>query len=182
GVAAMFICLSLILAVPNMQQALHPDENGVPIIITIFNEAFGPVGTKLIIAVVAISFLSCLLSLQAAASRLIYAYSHDEMFIGSKLFGRVSERHRVPSNAILFIGMLTGTLCVISYWMEDAITTIVSFGVIGIYLSFQMIVGGALIARARGWKPSGAFRLGRWAWPVNVAALVYGILAIINMA
>jgi amino acid transporter len=45
-----------------------------------------------------------------------------------------------------------------------------------------MVVAAALIARVRGWKPSGAFRLGRWAWPVNVAALVYGALAIINMA
>jgi hypothetical protein len=44
-----------------------------------------------------------------------------------------------------------------------------------------MIVLGALIARAKGWKPSGAFRLGVWAWPVNLAALTYGVLAIINM-
>lgn len=182
GVAAMFICLSLIMAVPNMQGALNPDANGTPIIISIFNNAFGPGVTKLIIAVVAISFLSCLLSLQAAASRLIYAYSHDDMFIGSTLFRHVSEKHRVPSHAIVLIGALTGTLCVISYWMEDAITTIVSFGVIGIYLSFQMIVAAALIARARGWKPSGTFRLGKFAWPVNIAALVYGLLAIVNMA
>jgi len=39
----------------------------------------------------------------------------------------------------------------------------------------------ALIARAKGWKPRGAFRLGIWAWPVNLAGLTYGVLAIINM-
>jgi hypothetical protein len=44
-----------------------------------------------------------------------------------------------------------------------------------------MIVLGALIARAKGWKPSGAFRLGFWAWPVNLAALSYGVLAFVNM-
>jgi hypothetical protein len=44
-----------------------------------------------------------------------------------------------------------------------------------------MIVLGALIARAKGWKASGAFRLGVWAWPVNLAAFTYGVLAIINM-
>jgi amino acid transporter len=87
----------------------------------------------------------------------------------------------VPSNAILLVALLTSALCVIGYWMEDAIATIVSFAAVGIYLSFQMVVIAALIARARGWKPSGAFRLGRWAWPVNIAALVYGVLAIINM-
>ncbi|MDR0672836.1 MAG: APC family permease [Zoogloeaceae bacterium] len=182
GVAAMFICVSLILAVPDIQAALHPDENGVPLIITILSEAFGPVGMKLVVAVVAISFLSCILSLQAAASRMIYAYSHDDMFIGSTFFRRVSEKHRVPSNAIILVGLMTALLCIASYWMENAIVTIVSFGCIGIYLAFQMIVAAALIARARGWKPSGAFRLGAWAWPVNIAALSYGVLAIINMA
>ncbi|MGA9528092.1 MAG: hypothetical protein WBS24_08255, partial [Terriglobales bacterium] len=61
------------------------------------------------------------------------------------------------------------------------IQTIIVFGSAGIYVAFQMIVLGALVARARGWKPSGAFRLGIWAYPVNVAALAYGVLAIINM-
>jgi amino acid transporter len=179
GAAAMFACLSLILAVPDMQKVFSGEDHDP--IVTIFNNAFGPVGSKLIMAVVMISFFSCLLSLQAAASRLIYAYSHDDMFIGSKLFSRVSEQHRVPSNAIILIGMLTISLCVIGYWMEDAVATIVSFAAVGIYLAFQMIVIAALIARARGWKPSGAFRLGVWAWPVNIAALIYGVLAIVNM-
>jgi hypothetical protein len=40
----------------------------------------------------------------------------------------------------------------------------------------------ALVARARGWRPGGTFTLGRWAWPVNVAALAYGLSAIANMS
>jgi amino acid transporter len=179
GAAAMFACLSLIMAVPDMQKVFSGEDHDP--IVTIFNNAFGPVGSKLIMAVVMISFLSCLLSLQAAASRLIYAYSHDDMFIGSTWFRRVSEKHRVPSNAILLVAILTISFCIAGYWMEDAIATIISFAAVGIYLSFQMVVIAALIARARGWQPSGAFRLGKWAWPVNIAALVYGVLAIINM-
>ena len=179
GAAAMFACLSLILAVPDMQKVLAGEDTDP--IVTIFNTAFGPVVSKLIMAVVMISFLSCLLSLQAAASRLLYAYAHDDMFAGSKLFRRVSEKHRVPSNAILLVAAVVSTLIILGYWMEHAITTIVSFAAVGIYLSFQMVVIAALIARARGWKPSGAFRLGKFAWPVNIAALVYGVLAIINM-
>jgi hypothetical protein len=45
-----------------------------------------------------------------------------------------------------------------------------------------MEVAGALFARWRGWRPSGAFRLQGWGWPVNLAALVYGLAAIANMA
>ncbi|MNN83279.1 hypothetical protein D3C81_2003040 [compost metagenome] len=59
--------------------------------------------------------------------------------------------------------------------------TIVGFAAIGIYVSFQLIVVAALIARAKGWLPSGQFTLGKWGLPVNVAALIYGVAAITNM-
>jgi amino acid transporter len=61
------------------------------------------------------------------------------------------------------------------------IQTIVVSAADGIYIAFQMIVLGAVIARIRGWQPSGIFHLGRWGWLVNLAALTYGLLAIINM-
>jgi len=53
--------------------------------------------------------------------------------------------------------------------------------VAGIYLSFQMLVLAALVARARGWSPAGAFTLGGWAYPVNVAAFVFGVAGIVDM-
>jgi amino acid transporter len=64
---------------------------------------------------------------------------------------------------------------------EDALTNIVSFAILGIYGSFQMVVLAALRARLKGWKPAGEFTLGRWGLTVNIAALAYGILAIINI-
>ena len=45
----------------------------------------------------------------------------------------------------------------------NALVSLVSFGVSGIYLSFLLTVIGAIVARARGWVPEGSFRLGRWA-------------------
>jgi hypothetical protein len=44
-----------------------------------------------------------------------------------------------------------------------------------------MVVLGALLARAKGWRPSGPFTLGNWGWVVNVAALAYGVGAIVNI-
>jgi amino acid transporter len=65
--------------------------------------------------------------------------------------------------------------------IQDALTIIVSFSIAGIYLAFQMVVVAALYARFRGWRPSGAFTLGRWGWLVNFAALGYGVAAITNI-
>lgn len=50
-----------------------------------------------------------------------------------------------------------------------------------IYISFQMIVAGALYARFVRWKPSGPFRIGRFATLINVAALIYGVCAIADI-
>jgi amino acid transporter len=63
----------------------------------------------------------------------------------------------------------------------DALNAIVSSAIIAIYAAFQMIVIGALSARLRGWKPTGAFRLGDWGLPVNIAGIVYGIGAIADL-
>ena len=65
---------------------------------------------------------------------------------------------------------------------EDALVKIISFAAFGIYLGFQMVVLAALRARLRGWVPSGKYTLGKWGLPVNIAALVYGITAMVNMA
>jgi amino acid transporter len=56
-----------------------------------------------------------------------------------------------------------------------------SFGVSGIYVSFLMVTVAALIARLRGWRPAGKFRLGRWAYPVNILAIVYGAAMLVNI-
>jgi amino acid transporter len=66
-------------------------------------------------------------------------------------------------------------------WLQDAITIIISFAAVGIYISFQMIVLAALIARRKGWRPSGPFTLGAWGWCVNLIALAYGVSAIVNI-
>jgi amino acid transporter len=67
-------------------------------------------------------------------------------------------------------------------WLQNAIATIISFASVGIYIASQMIVIAALVARGRGWRPGGSFSLGAWGWAVNIAALIYGLCAIVNMS
>jgi amino acid transporter len=135
----------------------------------------------LAVAVVLVSFFSCLLSLQAATSRLLFAYARDGMIFGSKQLSRLSPRTHMPILALLVAGFAPALIAIAGLFLEDAVRTIIVFGSAGIYVAFQMIVLGALFARYRGWIPSGDFRLGAWAWLVNIAALVYGLAAIVNM-
>ncbi|WP_297839096.1 APC family permease [Pseudomonas sp.] len=178
GAAAMFACLALILSVPDMAKVLAGEDTDP--VATILANAFGPVGSRMVMAVVMVSFISCVLSLQAAASRLLFAYARDEMIVGSSLLKRLSANH-VPSFALLISGLMPAAIVCLGMFMADAVATIIGFAAIGIYVAFQMIVIAALIARAKGWRPNGHFTLGAWGIWVNVAALIYGVCAVINM-
>ena len=179
GAAAMLVCLALILAVPDMQSVIA-GKDADPVA-SILRSAVGEVGFRAVIVVVLVSFLSCTLSMQAAASRLLFAYARDEMIAGAKLFSRISPRTHVPVAALLTAGLVAALIALCGLWLQNAVNTIISFASAGIYIAFQMLVLAALIARAKGWKPAGPFTLGRWGWPVNIIALSYGLFAIVDM-
>jgi amino acid transporter len=179
GAAATFVCLSLILSVVDFGAVISGED--VDPISTVLANAFGSVGSKIVLGVVLISFVSCALSLQAAASRLIYSYGRDDMIVGAALWKRFDHRRHVPPFALLVAAVIPAVLIVGSIVSTDALTKLISFGSVGIYIAFQMVVLAALRARAKGWTPTGKYRLDRWAWPVNVGALVYGVAAIVNI-
>ncbi len=177
--AAMLVCLALVLGIPDLHAVLSGQDTDP--VVTVLRTAMGAVGLRAVIAVVMVSFISCLISLEAATSRLLFSYGRDRMIFGSEHLSALSPRTRVPVNALLFAGIVPGLIAVAGLFLEKMVQTIVVSASGGIYVSFQMIVLAALIARAKGWKPGGAFHLGKWGWPINLAALTYGVLAITNM-
>ena len=72
-------------------------------------------------------------------------------------------------------------IVLISAISTDALTKIISFATVGIYVGFQLVVLAALRARLRGWKPAGPFTIGAFALLVNVIGLAYGVAAIVNL-
>ena len=178
--AAAFVCLALILAQTDMAGAIS-GKVADPVAAVLLG-AFGPVGFKIVIGVVLVSFMSCILSLQAATSRLVFAYARDRMIVGSEALSKISPHTHVPVRALVLSGVIAAIIVCLGLIFANAIAIIVASAIIGIYAAFQMIVLGALAARMRGWMPGGKFRLGVWAYPINVVALIYGIGAILDMA
>jgi len=176
---SVFACLALLLAVPDMRAAvMHPEADTLAAII---KSAFGKTGSKAVTLIVLVSYVSCCLSLEAAASRLLYSFGRDRMIMFSRPLGQLSRRHHMPTMALIIAGLLPGVMISLGFWVSNLLEIMVNFAAVGIYVAFQMVVVAALFARARGWQPSGPFRLGRVAWMVNLMAFVYGIAAIINM-
>ncbi|MBJ7437979.1 MAG: amino acid permease [Sphingopyxis sp.] len=177
--ASVFACLALLLAVPDIP-AVISGESPRPLT-DVLVAAFGTSGTRAIAVVIVISFMSCVLSLQAAVSRLIFAFARDRMIFSADLFARLSPDTHVPVAALALAGAVPAAIVLLGAVMADALTTIVTFAVAGVYLAFHMVVIAALVARFRGWRPTGAFTLGGWGWLVNVAAFLYGFGALVNM-
>jgi amino acid transporter len=179
GAAAIWVCLAFVLSISDIGAVMSGKDTDP--IVTLLKASMGDVGFRAVIVVVLVSFISCLLSLQAAASRLIFAYARDEMIFASKFLRHMSTARRVPSNALLMMGAIPAAIALSALWLQNAIATIISFAAVGIYIAFQMIVLAALIARILGWRPAGPFTLGKWGWTVNLLALAYGVAAIINI-
>ncbi|MGO9425120.1 MAG: APC family permease [Steroidobacteraceae bacterium] len=179
GAAALWVCLAFVLSIGDMNAVMSSKDTDP--IVTLLKAAMGEVGFRAVIIVVLVSFISCLLSLQAAASRLVFAYARDQMIFGSHFLSRMSPGRHVPSNALIMMGAIPALIALSALWLQDAIATIISFAAVGIYIAFQMIVLGALFARTRGWRPAGPFTLGEWGWLVNLVALAYGLGAIVNI-
>lgn len=180
GGAASLVCVALLLACPDLKAAIS-GQDADPVASTLI-AALGHAGFRAVIAVVMVSFISCLLSLQAAASRLLYAFARDGMIFAHEPLAKLSPATKVPTTALIVTGVIPALIAALGYVLKDAINTIISSAAIGIYIAFQMVVAAALYARlAKGWKPAGKFTLGGAGLVVNVLALLYGTGAVLNM-
>lgn len=176
GISALMSYVGYVLAAPDLASIVS-GENTDPIP-GILESTLGVVGAKIFLVIACTAFVSCVLSLQAASSRLLHSFARDGMLPGSKWLAKISPRTQVPTNALLVSSFVPMLICVVVYFRPESLVQVTAFAVLGIYISFQAVVLASLRQRFKGWKPAGAFSLGRAGIVVNIAALVYGIIAI----
>jgi amino acid transporter len=185
GLIAAFIAYAgFILAAPNLQDIVDGTvSDPIPEIV---RGATGDLGMTMLLVVAFTIFLSAVLSQQAALSRLMFSFARDNMLPASKWLSKLHEEiggtGAVPRNAMIVAGCAPMLLSVWLYFKPDSITQVTAFAVLGIYICFQMVVLAALRQRLRGWRPAGAWSLGRLGLPINVLALLYGIFAMVLLA
>ncbi|TAN31737.1 amino acid permease [bacterium] len=197
GAASFVLVAALILAIPSGSKEFAQAASfagGVPYIISA--NISSPGLQAVILVLVCLAFFSCGTAVQGAAARVAFSYARDGALPGSSAIRKVSTRFKTPVNAILLAAVIPTLFALLAHFTPanniqlgfvtipanvNALTLLVSFGVSGIYLSFMLIVVGSLVARLRGWVPEGAFRLGRWAYPVTIGGLVYGSVMLLNI-
>jgi amino acid transporter len=186
GAAAVtfILVVALILSAPDLAAAAADPAKTIPMIL---EAHLGPLSLRALLVLLMFAFLSCAGAAQAAAARLLYSYARDGMLPGSEWLRQVSAGHKVPANATVFTAGLALVVVALTYvdlGQVNVTALVVSYAVVGIYLSFQAIVAARLVAGLRGWQARqgpGLFSLGRWGVPVSGAALFYGIAMIVNL-
>jgi amino acid transporter len=177
GAVSIYLVFALLVAVPDIG-AIIGGADAAPID-AILAAQFGDVGSKIALAMILFAFVSCTIAIQGASIRLVYSFARDGMIPGARVLSRVNPRFHMPPGAVLVATIIPA---VITLLPSATVAKIITFAVIGIYIGFQSVVLASIIARRRGWRPSGAFTLGGWGMLVNVLALGYGVTAIVILS
>ncbi len=193
GLSSFILIAALLLAMP----AVDPVKatvagGGVPFILSTLP---GWLQDFLLLMII-FAFFSCGTSVQGAGSRLAFSYGRDGALPWSKWISEVSPRFKTPVNALLGGAVVTVLFALLVFATPandihigfitypahiNALVSLVSFGVSGIYLAFYLTVIAAIIGKRRGWVAEGKFQLGAWAWPVYTIAATYLLLMFINV-
>jgi len=183
GIATFVLVLGLLLATPSSGIA-GVVNGGIAGLLS----ALPPWLQTFFLIMVVVAFFSCGTAVQGAGARVAFALARDGALPLSARVRAISPRHHTPGTAILLgtivpflfllLVLINPSHTVRVLWFDypahvNALYALVSFATSGVYLAFFLTVLGALIARARGWRPSGSFTLGRWGLPITLGGLLY---------
>ncbi|NAZ84663.1 APC family permease [Kineococcus indalonis] len=147
-------------------------------------------GTALLV-VVAIAIVAALLAIQTSASRVAFSMARDGALPFSERLAHVHPRTGTPVRAAVVVGVAAVLVLLVNLGRAGVFTAVTSVSVVVVYLAYLLVTVPALVRRSRdrrhplagaGPQPRVGFSLGRWGWPVNVVAVVFGALMVVNMA
>jgi urea carboxylase system permease len=186
AIGAIFL-VAVILAIPSIPDAMKEGQaSGFPIATTISTVLSsqliaGITLGEVYLATILVSVFVCTLAIQGAASRLMFSMGRDRHLPLGRLWGHVNPTFQTPANAVVAVGVLAVIPILVIGPLGGFFMSIAATGLI--YLSYFMCNLGVLVARTKGWPHKRAwFNLGRWGMLVNILALVYGGLMIVNIA
>ena len=173
AVISAFWLIAMVLAIPDVAKTQAQSTGAIAYI---FDAHFPSWVTNVFLISVCVAIFVCCLAIQAATTRLLFAYGRDKMIPASKFFGYVHPSTKTPLASAIFVAAAAiVVLLYVNLGGSDpfiAIARVTAWATAGTYVAYQMVVLGGLIARAKGWpKDRAYFNLGRWGWPVNIIAL-----------
>ena len=184
GIVGTVFLLAVILAIPDIPTAMtqfFPIADTITATLTYDIGGTGVTVGEVYLLVILISVFVCTLAIQGAATRMMFSMSRDKHLPLGSIWGRVNARFKTPANAAIAVGVLAAIPILVIGPGGGFSISIAATGLI--YLSYLLTNIGVLAARMRGWPRTPAwFNLGSWGKPVNVLAILYGGLMLLNIA
>ncbi|EEW50349.1 permease, urea carboxylase system [Corynebacterium efficiens YS-314] len=182
------LILGALMAAPSLTDGRLSVE-GLPYVLNTVLES--PWGTVLLIDV-AIAILICTLAIQTAASRLMFSMARDHRLPASRMLSRVNTTTGTPILPSIVVGVACILILLINVGNDALFATITSVCIILIYLAYLLVTAPLLLRRIQGWpydrgtstdaNGKQLFTLGRWGLPVNICAVVYGTVMVVNLS
>ena len=186
-VVGLIFIPAVILASPDINATMAEGAAGGYPIGTIISGAFtqeivfGISFGELYLVVILASVFVCTMAIQGAASRLMFSMARDRHLPAGGWLGHVSTRFRTPANATVTVGIIAALPILVVGPVAAIYLSIAATGLI--YVSYFLCNAGVMWARTKGWPHTRAwFSLGRWGKLINLVALLWGGLMIINVA
>ncbi len=175
GIVGAIFLLAIILATPDLA-ASFTDPSPIS---TAIKSALGDQLGSVYLGAILIAVYVCTMAIQGATTRLMFSMGRDRRLPFSSLWGQVHASFKTPAYAALAVGILAA----IPFFVTDS-PALLAAGATGlIYLSYFMCNLGVFAARRKGWPHKGAwFSLRGWGTVINIAALVWGGVMVVNFA
>ncbi len=185
GIVGAIFLLAVTLSFKDIDAAITEGQKfGFPIATTIKDNLTFSIGGltlgDLYLIVILIAVYVCTLAIQGATVRLMFSMGRDRRLPFGGAWAKVNSSLRTPANASIAIGLLAAIPFVVTGAGTAIYIAIAATGMI--YISYFLCNLGVLVARRRGWPRKGAwFSLRGWGTIINIAALIWGGLMVVNI-
>ncbi|MCW2705276.1 MAG: amino acid permease-associated region [Blastococcus sp.] len=152
----------------------------------------GDVGGRILLVAVAVAVFACTLAVQTSGSRMLFSMARERSLPFHRVLGKVSPRTGTPIATALVVGIGAAIALAVNWNQSAVFTALASLCIAMLYLAYLGVTLPLLIKRLRlrrsGGLESGVaedglplFSLGRFGIAVNVAAVVYQLVMVINL-
>jgi urea carboxylase system permease len=188
GVGGGLLIVTAIMAAPSLTDGKLATL-GLPWVLT---QALGPIGGRILLVDVAIAVCVCTLAVQTSGSRMVFSMAREKALPFHRVLSTVSPRTGTPIATSIVVGVGAALVLLVNIGESALFTALASLCIGLLYLAYLGVTVPLLIKRIRdaragisdrGVDETGKplFSLGRWGIPINVVAVLYQVVFVINL-
>ena len=153
----------------------------------IIQDALGSEWGRWLLADVVLAIVVCTLTVHASAVRLVFAMARDNGLPGSEALARLPGRARSPRLPAVLLGV--GALLILgaNANFPQVVEVMASVAIVWANLAYLLVTVPQLARRLRDRgngvdrRAEGLFTLGPWGLPINILAVIWGVLIVGNV-